>query len=92
MNQIINDAGGSIHAHYLLGLHYAEVGAHLIVVYCASACLYLLAAVPRDHVCFRPSAWVGYHTAAQRPDGTESPTTMRWERGTDWIARGYKRC
>lgn len=89
---ILNDPGGSILQHLHLGQHYAAESIHLTVVYCASACIYLLAAMPHDLVCFKPSAWIGYHTAQQRADGTESPSTMRWERGTDWIRKGYKAC
>ncbi len=92
MSVVINDPGGSLLEHLTQGYQYAVHGTHLVVVYCASACLLLLAQVPRDHVCFRPSAWIGYHTAARQADGTESTTTMRWERGKDWIKKGYKAC
>lgn len=89
---VINDPGGLVWEHVGLGKHYAQTGARLIVFYCASACLDLIAQVPRDKVCFRRSAWVGYHTVAQRRDGTEATYTMRWERGKDWIKKGYAEC
>ena len=95
MNITINDPGGIIRDHVLLGQHYAKIGAYLVVKYCASACLFLISQVPQDHVCFTPSAWIGYHTEHQLPQsqgGTENPNTMRWERGRDWIAKGYKQC
>ena len=98
MNRItINDPGGIIRDHVLLGQHYAQIGAYLVVKYCASACLMLLAQVPKDHVCFYPGAWIGTHTPAQRQNAQgycceESPTTMHWERGKDWIANGYAKC
>lgn len=89
---ILNDPGGLVWAHRALGQKYAKDGTHLVVAYCASACLDILAIVPRENVCFRGSAWIGYHTAAQRTDGTEPTYSMRWERGRDWIARGYQEC
>lgn len=89
---VINDPGGYVWAHEALGRKYAKDGSKLVVVYCASACLNLIALVPKENVCFRRSAWVGYHTGAQSPSGIESPTTMRWERGREWIARGYREC
>lgn len=91
MNVIINDAGGLLSEHIVLGQHYAAIGANLIVVYCTSACLILLAQVPQNKICFRPGAWVGYHSSAWQ-GGSESTTTMKWERGRDWIARGYAKC
>ena len=94
---IINDPGGVILQHVFLGKQYAALGTKLAVKYCASACLSLLAQVPQTNICFYPDAWIGYHTAAMRPNEAgiccvESPTTMRWERGRDWIARGYSDC
>lgn len=89
---VINDPGGVISDHLVQGIHYAWAGTNLIVKYCASACLDMLDMVPKDHICFKPSAWIGYHSINQRPDGTEDTTTMIWERGKDWIARGYKSC
>ena len=97
MTVLINDPGGYIWQHIALGQHYAAIGAKLAVIYCASACLMLLDQVPKANICVYPQAWIGYHTAAQHnnPDGTcctESTTTMRWERGSDMIARGYRSC
>lgn len=92
MNVIINDPGGDVSHHIVMGAFYAWSDSFLKVVYCASACLNLIAQVPKDHVCFTPSAWIGYHTAEQRLDGTESVSTMRWERGRDWIKKGYRQC
>lgn len=95
---VLNDPGGYVWVHRALGQKYAKEGTHLIVAYCASACLDILAIVPRENVCFRPSAWIGHHTPAQHANvsnGTccvEDPNTMRWERGLDWIARGYSEC
>lgn len=89
---VINDPGGLVWQHRALAQKYAKDGTHLIVVYCASACLDFLAIVPKANVCFRRSAWIGYHTPAALPGVTESPTTMRWERGADWIERGYREC
>ena len=88
----INDPGGYIWQHIALGQHYAAVGAKLAVIYCASACIMLLDQVPKSNICVYPQAWFGYHTDQRFPDGSESPTTMRWERGTDWIKRGYRTC
>ena len=89
---VINDPGGVILQHTFQGMVYAKTGAFLKVVYCASACLGLIAQVPKDHICFMPSAWIGYHTSEQGVDGYEQTWTMRWERGRDWIARGYRPC
>ena len=91
MKIIINDPGGYIWQHIAIGQHYAQIGAKLIIVYCASACLNLLAQVPASNVCFRPSAWIGYHVH-QQADGYEPTTSMRWERGRDWIAKGWASC
>lgn len=96
MNQppaiVLNDPGGYVWEHRALARRYAKDGTKLIVAYCASACLDIIAIVPRDNVCFRPSAWIGYHTSAALPGVTENTATMRWERGRDWIARGYQKC
>ena len=89
---IINCPGGNIVQHVLTGLHYLQTGASVAVIYCASACLNLIGQIPPERVCFYPQAWIGYHTAARLPDGTEPTWTMRWERGRDWIARGYPEC
>ena len=88
----IIDYGGLFGAHITQGTLYAKAGAFLKIKYCASACLLMLAQVPQDHVCVYRDAWFGYHTAAQDANGYESPTTIRWERGRDWIARGYTPC
>ena len=88
MEVIINDPGGNVIDHVMLGLNYYCTGVNLIVEYCASACLDILKIVPKDHICFRPDAWIGYHSHP----GIEDTTTMIWERGRDWIARGYKQC
>jgi hypothetical protein len=93
----INDHGGLIGTHVALGKAYAAAGVHVAVKYCASACLFLLMQMPHSLVCFYPDAWIGYHTSAAYPNAKgicceESTTTMRWERGADWIARGYAKC
>ena len=89
---LLNDPGGLVGFHILLGKHLAAAGTKVVVVFCVSACLNLLAQLPKENVCFRPDAWIGFHSAAQRADGTEDTTTMRWERGRDWIAKGWKSC
>ena len=89
---IINDPGGYIGMHIMQGKIYAAMKANLIIVYCASACLNMLAQVPVDNVCFEPSAWIGYHSAKFDGVHPESPATMRWERGSDWIAKGWRKC
>lgn len=92
MNIIINDPGGYIWQHVALGQLYAQQGAHLVVAYCTSACFDLLAQVPFDHIYIRPSAWMGRHSAVFDGLHPESTTTMIWERGSDWIARGWAKC
>lgn len=89
---VINDAGGLVTDHIVQGIQYTWSGVYLIVQYCASACLDMLNMVPKDHICFRPNAWIGYHSIHQQLNGTEDTTTMIWERGKDWIVRGYKSC
>lgn len=89
---IINDLGGLVGDHLIAGRILASAGANIIVVYCASACLNLLIEISPDKVCFRPDAWIGHHSSQQQPSGSESTTTMRWERGSDWIAAGWKAC
>jgi hypothetical protein len=89
---ILNDPGGFIPGHVAYGAFLASIKMHVVVVYCASACLNLIAQIPHDYICFRPSAWIGYHTDKRNEDGTENPNTMRWERGSDWIVRGYRSC
>ena len=93
----IIDYGGDLGFHVALGKAYAVAGAHLKVLYCASACLLTLAQVPKANICFSPSAWVGYHTPAQHRDEigrccVEDANTMRWVRGRDLIAKEYRRC
>ena len=91
----IIDYGGTLGAHVAQGKAYAAAGTYLAIKYCASACIFMLAMVPKDHVCFYPDAWIGFHTEQQLPQwlgGTENPNTMRWERGKKWIAKGYKSC
>ncbi len=85
---IINDSGGYVWAHEALGQLYAERGSKLQVIYCASACLDLIARIPKENLCFTRAAWIGYHT--KNDHGLTYK--MRWERGTDWIARGYRQC
>ena len=96
MNTVtIIDYGGLLGEHVAQGKAYAAAGVMVAVKYCASACIFMLAMVPSDHKCFYPDAWIGFHTEHQLPQwqgGTESPTTMRWERGRDWIAKGFKPC
>lgn len=97
LNVLVNDPGGSIVQHAFDFTVLAASGALFKVLYCASACVMALATVPKEQVCFHPQAWIGYHTAAQGPNEKgqccfESPSTMRWERGRDWIAKGYKQC
>jgi hypothetical protein len=94
---IINDPGGSIVQHAFDFAVMAASGAMFQVIYCASACVMALATVPKDQVCFYPSAWIGYHTEAAGPDASgrccfEATNTMRWERGRDLVARGYREC
>ena len=94
---IINDPGGNVFQHAFDFAVLAAQGVMFEIVYCASACVMALIAVPKEQVCFYPSAWIGYHTAAKHPDEqgrccVESPTTMRWERGRDLINRGYNQC
>lgn len=67
-------------------------GVYFKVLYCASACIMAIQTVPMNQVCVYRSAWFGYHSALQNKDGSESPTTMNWERGTAWIAKGYADC
>jgi hypothetical protein len=88
----INDPGGDVLQHIAIGQSYAQSGAFLEVIYCVSACLLMIAQVPEDHVCIMRNAWIGYHSEHRRPDGTESPRTMAWERGRDWIVRGWREC
>ena len=99
MTVTLLDPGGYVMSHYWYGKTLAMIGAKVKVVFCASACiLWLIPVIPKENVCFTRTAWIGYHTAAQHnnPDGTcctESTTTMRWERGSDMIARGkYTQC
>lgn len=82
---ILNDPGGTIGSHVAYGALLKALHAKVIVAYCASACLMLLAQLDPAQVCFRPSAWIGWHPA---PWG--SP--MQWERGRAWIARGWRGC
>lgn len=89
---IINDPGGSIAQHAFDYTVMALNGVFFKVMYCASACVMAISTVPMKQVCFYPQAWIGYHTAAQRENGTESSNTMRWERGRDWIKNGYGEC
>ena len=91
MNYIVNDPGGSIVQHAFDYTVLALNGAYFKIMYCASACIMAIMTVPMDQVCVYPQAWFGYHVH-QRADGFESPTTMRWERGKDWIAKGYAEC
>lgn len=88
---LINSLGGTIGEAIALGQHYAAIGAHLKVVLCASACLFTLAQVPHDHICFPPDAWLGDHSRAWH-GGPERTQTMVWWRGRDMIAKGWKQC
>jgi hypothetical protein len=91
--QLIIDYGGNVYQHMAMGQHYKEIGAYLAIKYCASACFWMLALVPIDHVCVYPDAWFGYHTGAQRGDGIEFTQTMMWRRGWELIDSGkYKPC
>ena len=96
MNSVtIIDYGGLLSEHIEQGKAYAAAGVIVVVKYCASACIFMLAMVPADHKCFYPDAWIGFHTEhqlAQWRGGTEQSNTMRWERGRQWIAKGYKSC
>ena len=87
----IIDYGGPLGAAIAKGKAYAVAGAHLAVKLCASACLFTLMQVPRDHVCFYPDAWIGYHSPAWT-GRSEPASQMIWERGRDWIAKGYQPC
>lgn len=89
---VINDPGGSIVQHAFDFTVMVLNGTFFKVIYCASACVMALSIVPMKQVCFYPQAWIGYHTTAQREDGTENSNTMRWERGKDWITNGYEQC
>lgn len=91
MTLTIIDYGGTLGAHIAAGKYYAAHGIMLKVLYCASACMMMLLQVPKEQVCFYPQAWIGDHSAAWS-GGMESPTTMIWERGRDWIAKGYRSC
>lgn len=93
-NVIVNDSGGSIVQHAFDYTVMALNGVHFEVMYCVSACVMAitLPVVTKDKICVVPQAWIGYHTDMQRSDGTESPTTMHWERGKDWIKNGYQEC
>ena len=89
---VIIDPGGSALMHgYQYGL-WAAQGVMFKVKYCASACVMALMTVPPAQVCFYPDAWIGTHTAAMDANGNESPSTMRWERGREWIAKGWRKC
>ena len=92
----IIDYGGTIGAAIAQGKAYALAGTHLAVKYCASACVTMLSLVPQANVCFYPDAWIGYHTEAMYSVAgiccIENPNTMVWQRGKDWIKRGYKPC
>lgn len=97
MNYLVNDPGGSIVQHAFDYTVMALSGAYFKVMLCASACVMAIELVPKDQVCVYPQAWIGYHTAAAGPNEKgqccfESPTTMRWERGRDWIAKGWTPC
>lgn len=90
------DYGGKIGEHLALGHALIASGQIIAVKYCASACLMILAmfaAKPETmkRLCVYPDAWIGYHVHPFA-NGSESPTTMRWERGRDWIAKGYTPC
>jgi len=87
----IIDYGGTLGAHVAAGKAYAAAGVLLKVKYCASACLMMLAQVPRAQICVFPDAWIGNHSTGWN-GGTESAATMVWERGRDWIARGWREC
>lgn len=95
---IVNDPGGFVGQHIAQGAFYAEVGTKLIIAYCASACLMMVAQVPKENVCVRPDAWFGYHTLAAHLNEhgvccTESTQTMQWLRGREWAkANGYALC
>lgn len=88
---VINSPGGYLWVADVLAQKYAREGTKLIVQYCASSCRLILAVVPQENICFRASAWIGYH----RDDhwtGAEPTSAMSWERGSDWIKRGYREC
>ena len=93
MNILINDPGGSVLSHYWYGKTLAMIGSYVKVKFCASACFWVLAVIPLSHICVYRDAWFGYHTGAQRKDGSEDTTTMYWQRGRDLIAQGkYTQC
>ena len=88
---VLNHPGGYVMAAEALGKKYASEGTKLIVVYCVSACVLILDIVPKENICFRPSAWIGYHSE-HHITGPEPSHMLRWERGRDWINRGYNEC
>lgn len=91
MTTTIIDYGGTLGSHIALGKAYAAAGTHLAIKFCASACLMMLAQVPRDHVCIYPDVWFGFHSAAWH--GLSEPAqSMIWERGREWVAKGYAQC
>lgn len=89
---IVNDPGGSIVQHAFAYTLLALKGTFFKVVYCASACIMAIETVPMKQVCVYQQAWFGYHTSTVDANGNEATSTMRWERGREWIERGYKEC
>jgi hypothetical protein len=94
MNFIINDPGGNLGDHVMVGKILAASKATLAVKYCASACLFMLSMVPHNQVCVYSDAWIGMHSAARKSVYVgESTTTMIWQRGIKWaLAKGYRTC
>lgn len=88
---VINSPGGYVWVYEALGKKYRLEGTKLIIAYCASACVLLLDAVPQENICFRASAWIGYHRG-DHMTGPEPAHMMTWERGRDWIKKGYREC
>lgn len=88
---VVNSPGGYVWVYEALGKKYRREGTKLIVAYCASACVLMLDLVPKENICFRASAWIGYHRD-EHLTGSEPAWLMTWERGRDWINKGYREC
>jgi hypothetical protein len=85
--QVLTDHGGTLGERTaVLNWIRREGIAVEIVGTCASACEWFKT-LPRDQVCFWPSAWIGRHTHFSFPDDS-----IEWRRGRDAIAAGYREC